>query len=214
MSIQFILNNCLNFDINYRRIVNQMVSRAGALYATEYPTAQPFKINITMHNYLFYPEVRPVIQSLDNLDKNVEEIITFNGVGTDLLQFTAYQGDLTFAQIEALIVLSYSGNTLVLGGLPSGVPGAYVVRAGDFIQPVGHRYPYKVRSDVLVGTGASVNVPVHRPIIGNVPGGVGVTLGSAVTLPVVALAMPAYQINPMSFVEWEADFSLIENILV
>ena len=217
MSLQYIINSCSAFSINYRRIVTQALSRAGRVYTSEYPSSQPFRISVKMHDYLYYPDVRAVVQALDNLDKNNEEIINFSSVDPNLSWLTSYQGQLTSIQISGLSIASFTGNTFVIT-LPSGIPtGTVIFAPGDFMQPSTSRYCYKVKTQVVApASGVTVSVLVHRPIIGSVPGATPVTVGSAVTIPVIMTVNPIANFSPMTngaFVGWSGNFELLENII-
>ena len=217
MSLQYIINSCSAFSINYRRVVTQALSRGGRVYTSEYTTTQPFRISVKMHDYLYYPDVRAVIQNLDNLDKNNEEIISFSSVDPNLAWLTSYQGALNSTQISGITITSFIGNTFTLN-LPIGITsGAVIFKQGDFLQPSTSRYAYKVRQDVLApGAGTTVTVQVHRPIIGTVTGGTGIRVGSAVTIPVIMTVNPIANFSPMTngaYVGWSGNFELLENII-
>ena len=217
MSLQYIINSCSAFSINYRRLVTQALSRGGRVYTSEYPSSQPFRISVKMHDYLYYPDVRAVIQNLDNLDKNNEEVINFSSVDPNLSWLVKYQGALTSTQLAAITITSFTGNIFTMN-IPVGLTAGTVIFAqGDFIQPANSRYAYKVRNQVVVpATGTTITVSVHRPIIGTINTGTTIVVGSNVTIPVIMTVNPITQFSPMSngaYVGWSGNFELLENII-
>ena len=197
MSFQTILNIHQKLTINNRRTIGQQVSRSGQLRVAQYLTAVPWVFTVTPHNYLYYPQVRAIIQSIDNLDRQNAESITFNT--TDLEWFTKMQGTAT----TATLATTPASNTQTLNVTKNGT-----FLAGDFIQVGG--YVYKVTANATTST-----VNIHRPLIGNPVAGATVTLGKNVTFNVIAEQCPTYTLTPMTagaFVEWNGDFVLRENI--
>ena len=185
MSFQTIVNIQQSMNINNRRVVGQQVSRAGYITTAQYLTAVPWVFTIEPHNYLYYPQVRDVIQSIDNADRQNPQDITFDT--DDLAWFTEYQGDLTNAQVTALTLASLpvaNSQTISVGNLPSVLPTKIVFKAGDFIQL--DAYVYKVTEDVLRGSLSTVSVNLHRPIIGTPTVGTLTAVGRYVVFPVVA----------------------------
>lgn len=197
MSFQTIFNIHQKLTVNNRRVVGQQVSRSGQLRVAQYLTAVPWVFTVVPHNYLYYPQARSIIQTIDNLDRQLAESITFN---TPTLEwFTKMQGTATAATLAS----TPAPNTQTLALSSNGT-----FKAGDFIQVGG--YVYKVTAD---SAGSSVNI--HRPLIGSLSAGATVTLGKNVTFNVIAEACPAYSLTPMTdgaFVEWDAPFVFRENI--
>ena len=183
--------------VNNRRTVGQQVSRSGQMRIAQYLTSVPWVFTITPHNYLYYPQVRDVIQSIDNLDRQLPEAIIFNS--SNLSWFTKMQGTAT----AATLATTPTANTQVLT-LSSN--GTYM--AGDFIEVGG--YVYKVTED-----SAGTTVYIHRPLIGSPASGSTVLMGNAVSFNVVAERCPTYTLNPMTngaFVQWDGDFVFREDI--
>lgn len=195
-------------------MVGQQYSRSGQVRVAQYLTSVPWVFTVTPHEYLYYPQVRDVIQSIDNADRQIPEVITFN---TDNLNwFTSYQGQLTTLQVNALTLNSVpaaNSQILSIGNLPAVSSSTVVFKAGDFIQ-LGN-YVYKIIEDVLRGTDPTVNVGIHRPVIGTPSTGTLTAVGAAVYFKVVAEACPTYTLNPMTngaFVRWEGAFVFREYI--
>lgn len=202
-----------SMTVQNRRMVGQQVSRSGQLRVAEYLTSVPWVFTITPHSYLYYPQVRDVIQAIDNLDRQLPETIVFSS--TNLSWFTAYQGSLTSGQLSALTWSAGSTNTqtLTVTSLPSVSSTTYIFKAGDFLQ-IG-AYSYKVKYDVQRGLGVNVSVQIHRPLIGSTLSGSFTNTGNACTFYMVAEKCPTYTLNPMTngaFVQWDGPFVFREDI--
>jgi hypothetical protein len=214
MSFQTIFNIQQSMMVNNRRTVGQQVSRSGQLRVAQYLTSVPWIFSVEPHNYMYYPQVRDIIQSIDNADRQLPETITFD---TDNLRwFTEYQGDLTQVQANALTLdatPAANSQTISVGNLPSVSSTDYVFRAGDFLQ-IGI-YSYKVTTDVLRGSGSTISVTLHRPVIGTPLPGTLDAVGAACTFYVVAEACPTYTLTPMTngaYVNWDGSFVFREDI--
>lgn len=208
MSFQTILDISQTITVNNRRMVGQQYSRSGQVRTALYVTSVPWVFTVRPHSFLYYPQVRDVIQTIDNLDRQTAANITFSS--TNLQWFTTYQGQLSGAQAAALTLASVpaaNATTISVGNLPTIASSTIVFKAGDFIQ-IGN-YPYKVTAEVLRGSGATVSVTIHRPIIGTPSAGTLAAVGSACTFNVVAEVCPTYTLKPMTngaFVDWDNDF--------
>ena len=197
MSFQTIVDIQTSMTVNNRRTIGQQVSRSGQLRVAQYLTSVPWVFTVVPHNYLYYPQVRAVIQAIDNADRQVASNITFSS--PNLQWFTKMQGTAT----SATLATTPTANTQTLTLSSNGT-----YKAGDFIQVGG--YVYKVTAD---SAGTTVNI--HRPLIGIPASGSVVTIGNNVSFNVVAEACPTYTLNPMTdgaFVEWDAPFVFRENI--
>lgn len=86
MSFQTIVDIQQSMTVNNRRTVGQQVTRGGQIRTAQYLTSVPWVFTIVPHNYLYYPQVRNVIQTIDNLDRELPANITFSG--TTLSWFT------------------------------------------------------------------------------------------------------------------------------
>lgn len=214
MSFQTILDISQTITVNNRRMVGQQYSRSGQVRTAQYVTTVPWVFTVKPHAFLYYPQVRDVIQTIDNLDRQTAATITFSS--TNLQWFTVYQGQLTSGQAAVLTLASVpaaNATTISVGNLPAVGSSTIVFKAGDFIQ-LGN-YPYKVTAQVLRGSGSTVNVTLHRPVIGTPSAGTLTAVGSACTFNVVAEVCPTYTLKPMTngaFVEWDSDFVFRENI--
>jgi hypothetical protein len=214
MSFQTILDISQTITVNNRRMVGQQYSRSGQVRTALYVTSVPWVFTVKPHSFLYYPQVRDVIQTIDNLDRQTAATITFSS--TNLQWFTAYQGQLSSVQAAALTLASVpaaNATTISVGNLPAVASGTIVFAAGDFLQ-IGN-YPYKVTTQVLRGSGSTVSVTLHRPVIGTPSVGTLTAVGSVCTFSVVAEVCPTYTLRPMTngaFVDWDADFVFRENV--
>ncbi len=215
MSFQTIVDIQQSMNVNNRRVVGQQVSRAGYITTAQYLTAVPWVFTIIPHQYLYYPQVRAVIQSIDNADRENPQTITFSSA--NLSWFTAYQGELTLNQAEDLTLASLpaaNSQVISVGNLPTVAAPVLIFKAGDFIQ-LGN-YPYKVTADVARGSSSTVSVTLNRPVIGTPSVGTLRAVGSNVSFSVVAENCPTYTLNPMAdgaFVEWDGPFVFREYIV-
>jgi hypothetical protein len=197
MSFQTIFDIQQSMTVNNRRMVGQQVARSGYITVAQYLTAVPWVFTITPHNYLYYPQVRDIIQAIDNKDRQLPETITFNS--TNLSWFTAMRGTATAATLNG----TPTPNTQTLALTSNGT-----FKAGDFIMING--YTYKITAD-----SAGSSVGINRPLIGTPSSGTTVSIGNACTFTVVAEACPTYTLNPMTsgaFVQWDAPFVFREYI--
>jgi hypothetical protein len=214
MSFQTIVDIQQSMTVQNRRMVGQQVTRGGQIRTAQYLNAVPWVFTIVPHNYLYYPQVRDVIQTIDNLDRQLPANITFSSA--NLQWFTAYQGGLSLVQAAALTLASVppaNSQTITVGNLPAVGSTVVVFAAGDFLQ-LGS-YVYKVTQQVLRGSGSTVSVNLHRPVIGTPSVGTLTAVGKDVYFPVYAEVCPIYSLTPMTngaFVNWDQPFVFRENV--
>jgi len=197
MSFQTIFDIQQSMTVNNRRMVGQQVARSGYITVAQYLTAVPWVFTITPHSYLYYPQVRGIIQAIDNKDRQLPETITFNTANLDW--FTQRLGTATTATLNGTPVANTQSLNLTSNG---------TFKAGDFIMVGG--YTYKVTAD-----SAGSVVSIHRPLIGSPSSGATVSIGNACTFTVVAERCPTYTLNPMTdgaFVQWDDAFVFREYI--
>lgn len=226
MSLNTILSIAESVGINDQRFVGQTVSRNQKIVTSEILTVVPFQFTMRPMNYLLYSRNRTVLNALRVPDKALEQYLNFGSTGW--VNYIAYQGDMTPAQIAACRWQTASANkVLVLGTLPAISSTAFLFKTGDFVQ-VG-RYAYIVTADVLRGSGSTVNVPVHRNLMETlgavvvcVAGQYGTTISlggstyTGVTFPVILRQYPTYTLVPMtndSFIQWSGEFVAFEAVL-
>ena len=106
-----------------------------------------------------------------------------------------------------------NSQTISVGNLPAVASTKFVFKAGDFLQ-LGN-YSYKVTADVLRGSGTTVSVNLHRPVIGTVSTGTLAGVGNACEFTVLAEKCPTYTLVPSpgsAFVQWDDAFVFREDI--
>jgi hypothetical protein len=197
MSFQTIFDIQQSMAVNNRRMVGQQVARSGYITVAQYLTAVPWVFTIQPHAYLYYPQVRDIIQTIDNKDRQLPEQISF--ASTNLQWFVKMRGTATAATLNG----APAANTQTLALNSNGT-----FKAGDFIMVSG--YVYKITAD-----SAGSSVSIHRPLIGTPASGTTVFLGTACTFNVVAESCPTYTLNPMTdgaFVQWDSAFVFREYI--
>lgn len=226
MSLNTILSICESVNINDQRFVGQLVSRNQRISTSEIITVVPFSFQMKPMNYLRYSQNRALLNSLRIPDKSLQQFLNFGSTGW--LNYVAYQGDMTPAQIEAATWSPASvAKQLIMTDLPAISSTSYIVRAGDFCQ--AGLYTYIATADVQRGTGVTVTIPVHRNIITAIPSLSGVVLGqygttvsmggttyTGVTFPVILRQYPTYTLIPIkndSFIQWDGEFYAFESVL-
>jgi len=177
-------------------------------------------------NYLLYSQSRSLLSILRTNDRQLEQYLNFGSTGW--LNYIAYQGDMSSAQIGACQFQTSSANkTIVLGSLPSIASSAYIVKTGDFLQI--NRYAYIATANVLRGTSSTVSIPVHRTILTTLTSPMSAVIGqygttqslggetyTGTTFPVILQDYPTYTLVPMtndSFIAWNGTFKAFEAVL-
>lgn len=210
MSFQTIFENQQSMTVNNRRTVGQQVSRSGQVRVAQYLTSVPWVFTVVPHNYLPYATSRDIIQTIDNLDRQLPETITFNSA--NLAWFTDYQGGAASTPTGVTLGATPVANSqeLSLANLP--VATGDIFKAGDFIMVGG--YTYKITEDVAY-TGSTATVSIHRPVIGSPVLGDAVACGNNCTFTVLAERCPTYTLMPApgsAFVQWDDAFVFREDI--
>lgn len=226
MGLNTILAVAESVGISDQRFVGQMVSRNQRISTSEILTVQPFGFEMKPMQYLLYSQNRTLLSALREADKATEQYLNFGS--TNWVNYIAYQGGLSSAQISGCLWQTSSANkTLVLGSLPSVSSTTYIVKTGDFCQ-VG-RYSYIATADVQRGSGTTVNIPVHRNLIATLTSTVQCVIGqygttialgggtfTGVTFCVILRDYPTYTLVPMtndSFIAWTGTFRAFEAVL-
>jgi hypothetical protein len=197
MSFQTILDVHQSVTVNNRRTIGQTYSRSGQITVAQYLTTVPWVFTVTPHNYLYYPQAREIIQSIDNADRQLPQYINFSS--DNLKWFTEMRGTATAATLASTPAANATTLSLTSNG---------TFKAGDFISING--YVYKITAD-----SAGSTVTIHRPVIGSPTSGTALVLGSAVQFYVVAEQCPTYTLTPMAngaYVAWDAPFVFREYI--
>ena len=226
MSLQTILSIAESVNIDDHRFIGQSLSRNQRISTSEILTVVPFLFDLKPMNYLLYSQNRGVLSALRVADKAQEQYLNFGSTGW--VNYIAYRGDMTSAQIAACQWQTSSANkTLVLGNLPAISSTAFIVKAGDFMQV--DRYAYIATADVQRGTNGTVSIPVHRTLLTTLTSPLNAVIGqygtttamggntyTGVTFPVILRDYPTTTLIPMtndSFIQWSGSFKAIESVL-
>lgn len=209
MSFQTIFENQTAMMVNTRRVVGQQVSRGGQIRTAQYLNSVPWVFTVTPNNFLYYPTSRSIIQTIDNLDRQLSETINFSS--SKLSWFVAYQGAAASTPTTMTLASTPATNatTISITNVPAATGNIFL--AGDFIMIGG--YTYKVTANVA--RAATISVPIHRPIIGSPVAGAAVSCGVNCTFTVYAEQCPIYTLNPMTngaFIEWSGPFVFREAV--
>jgi hypothetical protein len=225
-TLNTVLSISESVGIDDHRFVGQMMSRNQRIATSEIIGVQPFGFDMRPMNYLLYSQNRTLLSTLRAADKEFEQYLNFGATGW--VNYIAYQGDMTSAEIGACQYQTSSANkTIVLGSLPTMGATEYIVKIGDFLQI--DRYAYIATADVQRGSGATVNIPVHRTIMTTLASPMTAVIGqygttqsiggstyTGVTFPVILQGYPTYTLIPMtndSFIQWSGSFKAIEAVL-
>lgn len=225
-SLNTILANSESVGINDQKFIGQMISRNQRISTSEILTVQPFYFTLKPMSYLLLSQNKDLLSVLRVADRSAQQFLNFGSTGW--VNYIAYQGDMTSAQIGACQWQTSSANkTLVLGSLPAITSTSYIVKTGDYCQ-VG-RYAYIATADVQRGTGSTVNIPVHRNLIDALVSPVNAVIGQygttinmggatyiGTTFPVILREYPTYTLVPMtndSFIAWNGEFKAFEDVL-
>jgi hypothetical protein len=225
-TLNTVLSISESVGIDDHRFIGQMMSRNQRIATSEIIGVQPFGFDMRPMNYLLYSQNRPLLSTLRAADKEFEQYLNFGTTGW--VNYIAYQGDMTSAEISACEYQITSANkTIVLGSLPTMGATEFIVKTGDFLQI--DRYAYIATANVQRGGGSTVNIPVHRTIMTTLVSPMFAVIGqygttqsiggstyTGVTFPVILQDYPTYTLIPMtndSFIQWSGSFKAIEAVL-
>ena len=138
--------------------------------------------------------------------------ITLNGIGYTRIEMNtipdANSPAATYDGSNDIDVLTTSSVTIS--------SSTVLFKAGDIIQPSNSRYPYAITGNVLRGSGSTVTVNLHRPIITseNISlGGSSVNVGNSCTWRVLVVTLPTYTLIPNKQVQYTGDFEVVEKVI-
>lgn len=217
MSLQTIIDNCVSITIDRRKVSGYTVSRSGQIKLSSIASNVPWQMTVDMHAGMKYSTNRSMLEELDRVDRVIPSTINIGTSNPGLAYVTAYQGDLTPAQIANITVSSANVLTITMDvSSVSASSTAVVFKKGDYIQLNGaYKYPYTVTSDVLRGSASTISVPINRPFItqsGYTTAGAGIEVGSDVTWNMVIISRPSYTVIPYDRIAWDSAFELVEVI--
>jgi hypothetical protein len=210
MSIQSLINIAETLEINRRKVVGQQVTRSGVVKTTETPTRNPWRMTVSVSAMIEYANARSLMETIDYYDRAVYQDINFY-TNPRLSWMWAYQGDMTVNQRSAVSISSFTGNQMVLTGLPTGSAGQFIFKAGDVFTVGTNPYPFTSVTDVVRGLGSTVTVTTNRPnfFISSVVGS-GLTYGNSVDFRMIATSMPTYTIIPGRYIQINGALELHE----
>lgn len=194
--LQTIINNSSGITINRRKVVGIQYTRNESPRTSLTPTYNPWRFSVQMPGSLRYNEARDLMEALDSLDRYTPQTVTFSNVSC-LSWIFRYRGAMTSGQISTVTVSSFTGNQLVLSGLPTVSAGTVLFEPNDLIQIGTNPYPFTSTTQVLRGAGSTVTVTTNRPnIISTSVVGLGITVGNACQFRVFCPNMPTYSLTP------------------
>jgi hypothetical protein len=226
MSLQQVIDTAVSMEISRPSLVGQSVSRSGRLLTAVRNTVKPWRFTVEPKPVWLYEQYRTELESILQADRSQEVEITLGSnprqdwiikyLGSvPSLQF-AYQGSAQFT-VNALS----QGTSLVLDVNEASpftpLSAATVIfRAGDVIQPIGHRYPYAVSETVLRGTESTITVLVNRGLLQQQDYdivGKGIQAGQHCRWQVKIAKLPQAQLISGRFMQFTDNFELIESVI-
>lgn len=216
MSIQTIINTAQSIEASRQALVATSMSRSGRLFTGARNWAKPWRFTVTPRPIWSISEGRAIIEAVMNYDKHSEQTVKLGQGSASWV--TAYQGSVgtTAGVLNGITVASATGTSMIINysGLSN---GQNIVRAGDIIQPVGHRYPYVVQTDVnATGATGTATITLNRgylPQTGYTLAGVALTVGVDCSWIVKVSKLPTYRYLPGQLVEFTEEFELIESVI-
>lgn len=226
MSLQSIIDSAVSIEVNRNKLVAQSLSRSGRLLTATRNWANPYRFTVTPKPiWTWDTTTQGVFATVFDNDRYTESSIYLSYISGGALEWlTSYKGqldtnnndildDMTIASepTTASLALTYAGNATTNNG-------KYVVRKGDWIRPLNHRYPYQVTADVQIQTGVtSYTVNIHRGyIVQSAYTATGQTLNigdGAARFYVQVARLPTMRFLYKNLVELTGDFELVEVIL-
>jgi hypothetical protein len=227
--LQLIVNKAQDIEIQRNALVSTSMSRSGRLLTAARNWAKPWRFVVTPPPVFKYDAAtRKMIESVMTFDRYTDQKISLGAtsggrwmvdmVGEALLQSgsglqvdssTATSGNVLTCKLNTTNASKTAG-TLLLG-------------AGDYIQPMGHRYPYVVAENVLVPIGTidantTVEVRLNRGILPPAPddsalAGAYIKGGYNCQWTVKVSKLPTMRFLPGQLVELTGQLELIESIL-
>jgi len=219
MSLQTIINSAQSIDITRQALVATSMSRSGRLLTAGRNWGKPWKFVVSAQPVFIYNDVREMIETIMTKDRIEEHIISL-GASAGAAWTIQYMGELSTTNLNTgLTVNSESAGNLLRLDLNSAVqalaPSTVLFRAGDVIQPLGHRYPYVVTTNITRGTGTNVPIILNRGILPDTTALIGATIRAGVDCiwRVKVSKLPTIRLLPGKLVEFTSEFELIESII-
>lgn len=215
MSLQTIIDRAQEIEVDRRKMVAQTFSRSQRIKTAERNSAQPWRWQVTPPGALKWADSREILETIEKNDRVTESEVKLSNV-EGMRYLTAYQGQLTKADLDAITISTVSTASITITTLPAVSSSTVVFAAGDYIQPANSRYPYTVVSDVLRGSSTTTSVTLNRNIItseGISLVGQGLNYGNTCTWRMVVTGLPSYKHIPNRLVQFTGNFELVEKIV-
>lgn len=177
MSLQQIIDSAVNIEVNRSKQVAQTVSRNGRVSTASRNWNTPFRFTVTPRPVYTAEEYRQVFEPLLRNDRFLPHGFFLNNLDPTTFLATLgnnwmvnYQGNADTTAVNNIID-SYeissqtTGAQIALSNVNSAniTPGVFLVKAGDYIRPELHRYPYIATADVVIPTTATDVTGVIQP---------------------------------------------------
>ena len=218
---QWIFDKAETLSINKGPIISQTITRDQSVRTVSRGGAV-WRFNVKVPDGFKYSDIRWRINEMELNMKTSTSTIQLSNPGYEYI--VAYRGGLSSLQRSALTMkyttaMAATDTTkFEVSGLPalgSGITeSTFIFGIGDIIQKAGSKYVYTVNSDVLRGSGSTVQVPVHRTIL-DTPSdtATAINIGAACSWTVICTQMPGWKIVPYDRVQWDGEFQFYESLL-
>jgi hypothetical protein len=205
-AFQWIINNATGLSIDGRGTVAQTATRENVVRSVS-RGGRVWRFTVTPSPGATYTESRPYLAKLDQMDRLVAADITLNNPGFE--QLNGYLGTGTGG--FSVVVGAGTGVVAVTVTAGSLGAGAYVARAGDWLQIGASGSVYQVVQDPATGNGATVTL--NRPV-DEAAGTYTGLFGPNVTWNVICTQRPTWSLVPAGanmLVNWSGEFVFFED---
>lgn len=205
-AFQWIIDNAAGMSIDGRGTVAQTITRENVI-RTVSRGGRVWKFTVTPSPGKTYTDSRPYLARLDQMDRITTATINLNHPGFENLYGYLGAGSGGFT-VTVPAGTSVTTVTITAGTLPG---GAYVCRAGDWLQIGSTGSVYQVVDDPSTGNG--VTVTLNRPV-DEAAGTYTGYFGADVSWTVICTARPTWSLVPAGanmLVAWSGDFVFYED---
>lgn len=225
MSLQLIIDSAQTIEFARGALAATTMSRSGRLVTSSRNWVKPWQFTISPKPVWRYADSRGIMETLMAYDRITEHTISLAN-NTNMTWMVQKQGQgvtgATGFVVDNTTNLTSAVLVLRLGNANTGhSAGTALLKAGDIIQPLGHRYPYVVTSDVLMPTGTvnastKISVILNRALLPQdsytFPDKTLVS-GAECTWKVKVTKLPAVKFFAKDFAEFNGDFEATEVVL-
>jgi len=225
MSLQSIIDSAQTIEFARGALAATTMSRSGRLITSARNWVKPWQFTIVAKPIWRFADSRTIIETIISYDRITEHTISLAN-NANMAWMVQKQGQgvtgSTGFVIDNTTNLNSSILVLRLGTANIGhTAGTTILKAGDIIQPLGHRYPYVVSSDVLMPSGAvnsatKVSVILNRTILpetGYIFPDKTLVSGTGCTWRVKVTKLPQVKYMAKDFVEFTSEFEAVEVVL-